>query len=115
LCQLAAAGGQEARSSRLLRAQDSAIGISVCQYYPLTTYWGIVQLNYNTNDNSESQSSKKGDEKMSQNSLLAVALLVGVPVMFIWRQLLKLVAVLAVVVFCLGVYGLYHVAQHMHL
>ena len=52
---------------------------------------------------------------MSQNSLLAMALLVGVPVMFIWRQLLKLVAVLAVVVFCLGVYGLYHVAQKMHL
>ena len=52
---------------------------------------------------------------MSQNSLLAMALLVGVPVMFIWRQLLKLVAVLAVVVFSLGVYGLYHVAQHMHL
>jgi len=58
---------------------------------------------------------KKRGEKMSQNSILAMALLVGVPVMFIWRQLLKLVAVLAVVVFCLGLYGLYHVAQHMHL
>ncbi|MGN6794763.1 MAG: hypothetical protein ACTHJW_20445 [Streptosporangiaceae bacterium] len=44
-----------------------------------------------------------------------MALLVGVPVMFIWRQLLKLVAVLAVVVFSLGLYGLYQVAQHMHL
>ncbi len=52
---------------------------------------------------------------MSHNSLLAMALLVGVPVMFVWRQLLKLVAVLAVVVLCLGLFGLYHLAQHMHL
>ncbi len=52
---------------------------------------------------------------MSPNSLLAMALLVSMPVMFVWRQLLKLVAVLAVVAFCLGLYGLYHVAQQMHL
>jgi hypothetical protein len=52
---------------------------------------------------------------MSQNSLLAMALLVGIPVMFVWRQLLKLVAVLAVAVFCLGLIGIYHLAQHLHM
>jgi hypothetical protein len=52
---------------------------------------------------------------MSQNTLLAVALLVGMPVMFVWRQLLKLVAVLAVVVFCLGLIGIYDLAQHLHI
>jgi hypothetical protein len=52
---------------------------------------------------------------MPQHSLLALALLVGVPVMFVWRALLKLVAILAVAVFCLGLFGLFHVAQHMHL
>jgi hypothetical protein len=52
---------------------------------------------------------------MSQNTLLAMALLVGMPVMFVWRQLLKLVAVLAVVVFCLGLIGIYDLAQHLHI
>jgi hypothetical protein len=52
---------------------------------------------------------------MPHHGLLAMALLVGIPVMFVWRVLLKLVAVLAVVAFSLGAYGLYQLAQHAHL
>jgi len=52
---------------------------------------------------------------MTHHSLLAMTLLVGVPVMLVWRALIRFVAILAVVAFCLGVYGLYHVALYLHL
>lgn len=49
---------------------------------------------------------------MTQSGFMIAALLVGVLMIFIWRQLLKLVAAAAVTVFCLG---LYHLVQIMHL
>jgi len=48
---------------------------------------------------------------MSQNSFLITVLMVTLVTIFIWRQLLKLVAALAIIVFCLG---LYHLVQIMH-
>jgi len=54
----------------------------------------------------------KGSDDMTHNGLLTIILLVAMPAMFIWRQLLKLVAVVAVAVFCLG---LYQFAQIIHL
>ena len=52
---------------------------------------------------------------MPHHGLLAMALLVGVPVMLAWRTLLRLLAGLVVVAFCLGAYGLYHLAHQLHL
>jgi hypothetical protein len=49
---------------------------------------------------------------MSQNSFLITVLMVTMVTIFLWRQLVKLVAALAIIVFCLG---LYHFAQIMHL
>lgn len=49
---------------------------------------------------------------MSHNSFLIAALLVILGTVFLWRQLVKLVAGIAIVALCLG---LYHLAQIMHL
>ena len=49
---------------------------------------------------------------MAQSGFIIPVLLVAVLIIFIWRQVLKLVAAAAVTVFCLG---LYHLAQIMHL
>ena len=54
----------------------------------------------------------KGGYAMTQSGLMIAVLLVAVLMIFIWRQVLKLVAAAAVTVFCLG---LYHLAQIMHL
>ena len=49
---------------------------------------------------------------MTQSGFMVAVLVVAVLMIFIWRQVLKLVAALAVTVFC---FGLYHLVQIMHL
>ena len=49
---------------------------------------------------------------MSQNGFLTVMLLVALGTMFFWRQLVKLVAGIAIIALSLG---LYHLAQIIHL
>ena len=54
----------------------------------------------------------KGGDAMTLSGFMIPVLLVVVLMIFIWRQVIKLVAAAAVAVFC---FGLYHLAQIMHL
>jgi hypothetical protein len=60
-------------------------------------------------DNSRSAERRSG---MSQNSFLTAVLLVALGTIFFWRQLVKLVAGIAILALSLG---LYHLAQIVHL
>jgi hypothetical protein len=53
----------------------------------------------------------KGGDAMTPSGFMIAVLLVAVLMIFIWRQVIKLVAAAAVTVFC---FGLYHLVQIMH-
>jgi hypothetical protein len=69
-------------------------------------------MNLLDKDSGTTWRSAKGGQAMSQNSFLTAVLLVALGTIFFWRQLVKLVAGIAVIALSLG---LYHLAQIVHL